>query len=559
MPSWLIRYRHTKQDFLPVLLYGALALLIMAPLLRPGFVFALDMVPTPVWRLPGQVTSSYLFYAVMHVLNFVIPADVLQKMLLLGIFLLAGQGMHRLVQKLQDSPGTSINQEIGAYVSGIFYLVNPYTYSRFMAGQFAVLFGYALLPWFAWVLLKFLRKPSWRAACKVGGLAASIGIVSIHSLGLLLVMAVAALGIALWKMQTDTLALRRLVVLILLSAGIFIALSSYWLLPLMTGHGATASAIGGFGAGDQQAFMTLGHGALGRLASVGRLEGFWVEGQGLYRLPQAIGPVWWLVLGLVLSLTVAGALQLWRGGKRYIVAWLGLSAMIAAVLAAGIFTSWLSAHVPFFAGYREPHKFVGLLVLAYAVFLGSGVAAVLDRCQRFGALPMLAVVMVAVVLPFVYAPSMLLGGGRQLSTHQYPLGWFSVNERLNADPDQFKVLFLPWHLYMHFDFTATFMANPAQNFFDKPTLTSNDPELGHSSPNQPDPVKALIAQQLLPGAQNRTDLAARLSRLRIKYVVLAEESDSNIYHYLDQQKDLRLVYSDRTIRLYKNLTFGQGE
>ncbi|HSX43244.1 MAG TPA: hypothetical protein VLF59_04110 [Candidatus Saccharimonadales bacterium] len=543
----------------PFAAYGSLALLIMAPLLRPGFVFALDMVPTPVWRLPGQMTSSYLFYACMHALNFAIPADVLQKLLLLAIFLLAGLGMHKLVGKLHVSRVVSINQELGTYFSGTFYVVNPYTYSRFMAGQFAVLFGYALLPWFMGAVLGFLREPGWRKACKVGGLAAIIGIVSIHTLGLLLLILAIGTGLTARRLRQDPAALRRLTGLLALGVGVFIVLSSYWLLPLAVGHGTTASAISGFGAGDQQAFMTLGHGALGRLANIERLEGFWVEAQGLYRLPQALGPLWWPALGLVLGLAVTGAIQLWRTGKQHETIWLGLSVLLAAVLAAALVTPWLSTHVPLFAGYREPHKFAGLVALAYAVFAGNGVVAVLDQCQRQGAQAMLAVMAIFAALPFVFTPSMLLGGGRQLSTHQYPSGWFTVNARLNADPHQFKVLFLPWHLYMHFDFAGTIIANPAQNFFDKPTLVSNNPEFGRSSPNQPDSVKAYIAGHLLPDAQHHTDLAARLSHLHIKYIVLAEESDSSAYQYLDHQKGLRLTYSDSAIRLYKNDMFGRGE
>ena len=46
--------------------------------------------------------------------------------------------------------------------AGIFYMINPFTYDRLMAGQYNVLFGYALLPWFAGALLKFLREPDWK-------------------------------------------------------------------------------------------------------------------------------------------------------------------------------------------------------------------------------------------------------------------------------------------------------------------------------------------------------------------------------------------------------------
>jgi hypothetical protein len=542
-----------KYNWQPAGVFAGLALLIMAPLLKPGFVFALDMVPTPVWRLPEQVTSSYLFYALMHGLNFVIPADVLQKLLLLGIFLAAGLGMYGLARQLQKPGLAVINQELGAYFSGVFYVINPYTYSRFMGGQFAVLLGYALLPWFAKVLLRFLQKPTLRGAAAVGLLAAIMGVVSIHSLGLAFLFAVIALGLTVWKARKNVPVLRRLAGLTALSGGVFALLSSYWLVPVLLGRSVTASAISGFGVGDQQAFATVGSNTLERLANVGRLEGFWVEGQGLYRLPQAIGPVWWLALAAVFCLVIMGAIRYWRTGRRFETALFGLSALAAAFLAAGVFNLWFSRHVPFFAGYREPHKFAGLVALTYALFAGSGVAAALTWCQRRSRL-ILAAVAAFTILPFVFTPSMLLGGGKQLAARQYPAGWFTVNRLLNRDTGQFKVLFLPWHQYMHVSFAATIMANPAENFFDKPTLVNNDPEFGRSTTNRPDAVKTFIGQKVLPAAPYRTDLGARLAKLNIRYVVLAGESDSDTYRYLDRQKDLRLVFSDGTMKLYKNLT-----
>jgi len=175
----------------PWLMYGVymlLTLIVMAPLLRPGFILTLDMVFTPQLRMPETVTSSYIFHAALHVLNLVIPADILQKLLLCSVMLLAGIGMHRLIQAVLP---LRRGAQWALYVAGIFYAVNPYTYSRLMAGQYAVLLGYALLPSFVRLCIIFGRDPGIVPAIKLGVMVSIIGTVSIHTLGLAAIILVA--------------------------------------------------------------------------------------------------------------------------------------------------------------------------------------------------------------------------------------------------------------------------------------------------------------------------------------------------------------------------------
>ena len=68
----------------PILVYVFLALAVMLPLLLPGFILTLDMSFTPELRMPEHMSSSYLFHTALHYLNFVLPADVIQKLLLQG-------------------------------------------------------------------------------------------------------------------------------------------------------------------------------------------------------------------------------------------------------------------------------------------------------------------------------------------------------------------------------------------------------------------------------------------------------------------------------------------
>jgi hypothetical protein len=559
-----------KYNWLPIGFFALLSWLIMAPLWRPGFIFALDMVPTPVWRLPADITSSYPFYASLHLLNIIVPGDILQKLLLSAIFLVTGLGAHSLARAVERSlqkPSASY----GAYVSGLLYVVNPYVYSRFMAGQYTVLLGYALLPWFARSLLRLLQQPRWQQAIRTGLWITAIGIVSLHSLGLVGLLAAGGVVAALWharysrgeraKPAQSTLpgtaqrqppTLRKLTVCSLVAVAVFAIASSFWLLPLALGRGSTAAAIHGFGAGDQQAFATVGSGAFGRLAHVGRLEGFWAEDTGLYRVPDELGAVWWLALVVFLTLVAAGGLRYWRYGSRAGVVTLGAATLAAALLAAGIGINWLSQHIPLFAGYREPHKFTGLVALAYALCAGSGVVAAISWIPRRAKQFTPALVAILLPLPYLFTPPMLLGASGQLAVAPYPGGWAHVNAVLDRDTASYQVLFLPWHLYMHFNFAETIVANPAANFFDKPTLISNNPEFGGSSPSSHNPAVNVLSKNILPADTRRTDLGAKLAHLQIKYVILANEADADTYSYLAYQTDLRTIYHDDTITLYQN-------
>jgi len=544
--------QHTQPSkWTPLGVFGALTWILIAPLLRPGFVFALDMVPTPKWRLPASITSSYPFYVLMHLLNFVLPGDVLQKLLLIVIFLSMGLGGYYLARYIEP-PDREAASGYGTYITGLIYVINPYTYSRLMAGQYAVLFGYALLPWLARALLQLLARPSWQQAVRTGLWATAVGIVSIHTLGLALIMAIASLCLAVWRQRHHAAELRKLVGMSLLAAGLFVLASSFWLAPLALGRGNTAAAIHGFGAGDEQTFATVGDGTLDRLAHVGRLEGFWAESTGLYRMPQSIGPVWWLVLAIFMGLVITGAAYYWRTGRRGEVSVLALSALLAALLAAGLFVDWLSGHIPLFAGYREPHKFTGLVALAYALCAGGGAAAALQWTRQHSKRLAAGAAILPVVIAFTLTSSMPLGGGNQLTVSHYPAGWYAVNAALDHDQSRYKVLFLPWHLYMHFGFAATIMANPADNFFDKPVLSSNDPEFGNSSPSTHNPQLDKLSKSILPAAPQRSQLGAQVAPLGVKYIILANESDADTYGYLRKQRDLTVLYHDQTITLYKN-------
>lgn len=541
-----------KRNWRIFLVYAIAALLILWPLLGRGYILTLDMVFTPRLALPEVVTSSYLLHASLHVLNMIVPSDVIQKLLLFAILVLSGLGMHRLIGFLQTISTPVVTSRLAAYTGGLLYMINPFTYSRFMAGQYSVLLGYAFLPFFVLALLRFLRQPSRGTSLVLAAWILGISIVSIHTLGLAFVIGCIAVVQTIWHYRIDRARLKQLGLHIVGIATAFILASSYWLLPFLQGHGPTAASIATFQTSDQSAFATEGSGILGQLIHVIRLQGFWGEGEGLYLLPQDRFVLWPIVVIVVWVLVVIGAKSLWRRNREICLLLLSSTA-IATILAIGIGTTWLSQYVPFFAGYREPQKFVAIIALGFAIFVGFAIANIRQKTTKMTGRIIAGVISAVVIVGFT--PVMFGGFDGQLVPRDYPADWYTVNEQLSRDDDTFQVLFLPWHLYMRYQFAGRVIAHPGNGFFDKPIISSDNPELQGTKPAVSDTQKELLANQILPQAPMSNRLGSQLQWLDIKYIILAKDADYISYDYLNHQQDLQLVTETATLKLYRNTAF----
>lgn len=534
------------------LVYGGVAALILGPLLMPGYVLTLDMVFTPQLPAPAQVTSSYLFNGLLYVLNQVLPADLIQKLMLVFIFVMAGWGMHRLVVRASNG-GRQLHQ-LAPYIAGVLYTVNPFTYDRLMAGQYAVLLGYALLPWLAAAGLAWRRQPGWRTSAAVVVWLVAVSVVSIHSIvpaGIVLLLAVVG---CVW---------RRYIRWGLGILGGWVLLSSYWLLPLLGGQSSTATVIGSFTNGDRQAFATVGGNVFERLANVAGLQGFWAEDYALYALPQDSLPfgVWQLAMVAVLLLVVLGGLAAWRRGQRRIVGLAAGCIVIGLPLAAGVANGWLASAVPLFGGYREPQKFAMLVAMGYGLLAAYGADVFL---RRYNWLPVVVPAGVLLLLPLAITPTMPWGATGQLRAVQYPPGWQSVARIIgpgsHTSAAQSAVLVLPWHLYLNVDFAARVVANPAPKYFGtitgRPIIASADPQIGEAATIYPNQV-VRQADSLVAAALEGRGFDGQLNNLNVEYVILGKDSNFRQYEFLERTPELQKVYDDDAISLYRNRDYSR--
>jgi hypothetical protein len=157
-----------------------------------------------------------------------------------------------------------------------------------------------------------------------------------------------------------------------------------------------------------------------------------------------------------------------------------------------------------------------------------------------------------------FTPVMFRGFDGQLVPRHYPADWYTINQRLNKDSGTYQVLFLPWHMYMSFQFAGRVIANPGNGFFDKPLLVSDDPELAGTGPAVANAQKRLLTSHILPQAPRGSLLGHQLAPLKVKYVLLAKDDDYATYQYLDHQADLKLVSETATLKLYRNTAFEEA-
>lgn len=528
--------------------YGLVALAVLLPLLAPGFILTLDMVFTPNVSFPNEVTNTYPLQVLLWLVHFALPADVIQKILLFVILLFSGVGMHSLLQSLNMKERVGVDTwRLALYFGGIFYMINPFTYSRFMAGQWLFLLGYAMLPFFVRALLRFFAAPTAKTALRLVAWSFAIITVSIHHLAILLVIAllVPLLGAAFgyWRKGRVKPYVGWSVIVIAIHAALF----SYWLVPALFGSGAIGSAVTSRSSADFSAFATGDGSVIGAIGDVVRLQGFWVESRQLFTLPQDIVPVWGLLFLAVWVLVVVGASKAWRASRLLVALGLGCI-VLGVILAATPLLAWISHVLPAAAGYREPDKFANLIALGYAMLGTLGIAFTAKwATEKFNDAGGQAVIIVCLLLPLAITPNMLWGFGGQLSSRQYPAGWYAIDKELHRLPGDKRVLFLPWHQYMAFGFSERIIATPAEKFFSVPVVASDDPEFGGITPTVPDSEKKDIGAAL----KHPDTLTAVLTQHHINYILLAKDDDADSYNYLDTQSGIRQIAENDSLKLYE--------
>jgi hypothetical protein len=530
-----------------LLVGGVLALLALGPLLVRGYVLTYDMVFVPRLELtrgllgldtavPRAVPADLLVALASRLL----PADLVQKLLLAGVFVAAAAGAARLVPSRAPASRAA---------AAALYAWNPFLYERLVMGHWGLLVSYAALPWVADAAVALRTGSTGRPSRR---LVAAMAVAAFGSPAGGLIAAGVALCLVAWppwprpgvvdSRRNPTERSARLPFRgpkargpasepalastshpgaggrAGLVAGVALVVNLPWLVPSLLRPGGVPVRSEG-----AAAFAARPDGPLGTVGSLVGLGGIW----NALAVPPGLGSWPWLA-GFVPVLVVAGA-GLPLLGRRWppgAAAGLLLAAGAGLLLAAAYALPGLRAlvdlallHLPGGGLIRDSQKFVAPLALAEAVCFGLGVERLLPRLPLGWTRPAAAGLVAA---PVLLLPALAWAGAGRLAAVDYPPAFAEARAVMAADPVPGAVLVLPWHLYLAFPWNEDrVVLDPAQRWFTRRAVGNDDLELvGLTVPGE-DPY----SNRLGPMVRGRAPLAPALPTAGIRYVLVFKVGD----------------------------------
>ena len=532
---------------------SVLALLVCAPLLRPGYVLTYDMVFVPQLRLShellglgGSVARAVPSDLLVALASRLLPADLVQKLVLLATLTFAGWGASRLAPT--EVPA-------GRAAAACFYLWNAFVYERLLLGHWALLLAYAALPWLASAAIAYrhaaspLDRRSLRQLAVpllVSACAGAPGALLATATALLLTAVPTAPGPVgnqnATPRELDRLAsgsrpgtrepertgqrsrpqwrpaFGRIAVVALLG----LVVSGPWLVPSMLRPGGVPVRPLGVAAFAPRADVPAG-----TLASLATLGGVW----NALVAPPGRGSWLWLpgaaaVLAVALSGWGLAARRLGRGATAGLLAVAALGLLLAAAPAvAGLRGAvvWVVANLPGGGVIRDSQKFVAPLALVEAVGFGVGVERALALTRRHLRKPTAtAATMLLAGAPLLLLPALAWGAGGRLGAVGYPRSFAEARAAMAADPVPGAVLVLPWHLYLSFPWNGgRVVLDPAQRLFTRRAVTNDDLELTTLTVPGEDPWSPLAA-----GLVTRSGpLVPGTERVGVRWVLMLKVAD----------------------------------
>ncbi|MBI4093556.1 hypothetical protein HY417_01200 [Candidatus Kaiserbacteria bacterium] len=497
------------------------AILVLWQLLLPGYVLTWDMVLGPSHTLPvlTGLLNALPLRLFMWGMGYIAPMWIVQKGILVALF------FSLFYLPLKFFPASL--QGFARYAGATLFAVNPFVYERFLAGQWGVLAAYALLMPLTYFLFELIESPKRKAAIYLTLTMLLIGIFSLHTF----VMSILVVSVVV------ALALPRQGIVLLKSAALaggLVAIGSlYWLVPLALNP--AISPVPRFDEAHREAFATaIDPVVFGNAAgNVAMLYGFWGESYPWMQTllsPKDVLPVFLpalLALTVLIGVGIVRTLRAQESRQRAIaLVAIGAAAFVFSMgVAPSMFQTvnvWLFQHVPFWAGFRDTQKWSMWLALAYSYFFAAGAGYFLARVRVqysrvLGAL--------LVLIPLFYTFPMLGGFMGQLRALEYPATWYEANAILAEDPEC-KALFLPWHQYYWLSLNdGRLTSNPASKFFDCEMITSQDAEIGEiGDQGNTDPSYRAIAGAVTSNDPQSID--ATISVLRsvgIRYIVFTDD------------------------------------
>jgi hypothetical protein len=438
----------------------ALSLVLLTPLRRSGHLLSRDLVFVPhepltdaAIGLGGTPPRSVPLDAVVAVATTVVDGGVLGRVLLVLTLALAGWGVLRLTAGL----GTTARLAASGFA-----VWNPFVVERMSLGQWALVLGYAALPWLLVCAAAYRRSGSRRELAAVVLWAA---LASLTPTGGLFALAGAAAGGASRRARGWT-------------PGLVVAvLQLPWLVPSLVGGGSRTSDPAGvavFAPGSDAS----GHPALALLG----LGGIW---DGLSVPDSRHTALAGIAIGFVAVCALAGVRRWWASDPDLAprVAALGVVGLLLALaLTTGPGQDLLrhaTTSVPGAGLLRDGQKLLAPFVLLVACLFAGAVDVVARSLASHGDEVVAMAGLVLVLVPVALVPDGAGAVWRTVRPVSFPEALDRVVSTVDAGPQHRTVVTLPWRSYRNFSWGTGYpSSDPLVRMVDRPVITSDDLGVG---------------------------------------------------------------------------------
>ncbi|KLO25452.1 membrane protein [Mycobacterium haemophilum] len=451
-----------------------LALVVVGPLMRPGYLLLRDAVSTPrsylsdtALGLTSAPRATPQDFAVALASHLVDGGVVVKASLILGLWL-AGWGAARLVATALPSAGVG-----GQFVAITLAAWNPYVAERLLQGHWSLLVGYGCLPWVAEAMLTLRSAAGASRPGSLGffALACWIALAGLTPTGLLLAATVALVCVAA-PVEGPGGRPRWLCAAATLGSALGAALP--WLTAAAVGTSLTAhTATNALGV---TVFAPRAEPGLGTLASLASLGGIW----NAEAVPTSRTTLFALLSAAVLLGVVVAGLPV-AARRPAVVPLLGLAAvsvLAPAALATGPGLDVLAAvvdAVPGLGVLRDGQKWMALAVPGYAL-AGAGAVVTLRRWLGPSRPRGSAVTALACCLALMLAlPDLAWGVWGKVAPVHYPSGWAAVAATINDRGGPGWVAVLPAGTMRRFSWSgAAPVLDPLPRWVRADVLTTGD-------------------------------------------------------------------------------------
>ncbi|MET0449803.1 MAG: hypothetical protein ABW004_15425 [Aeromicrobium sp.] len=493
---------------------GLLAgLVILGPALAPGYVWLYDMVFVPHLALSdhtlgidGTVPRAVPTDAVVAVLSTVLPGSLVQKLLLLGIFVVAGAGAARFC-----------GSRLGAATAALAMCWNPFVAERLVIGHWAFLIGFANLPWIFAAVADWRRGDDrgvrpllpWLVVAAVAGSTAAV-VATLVALVALLVPP------GPWDLRTRVRNAAGVLALMLL-------LSACWIVPSLRLPGGVPADPNGVGA-----FAAHADSPLGLWPSLLTLGGIWHEPS--WPDSRTGGPVG-VAFALVVLVVVVVAASRW--GILRAVAPLAVAGLLGLAIAGmtslpggDAVARAIVTGVPGGGIVRDSQKFVMVLVVLVAVLAGLVVDRLAAVASRGGVLRWVATVSSIGLLlaPVAALPDAAWGVADRLRADPVPAEVTATRDFFATAPDGAVAVF-PWTLYRRVTSGHGQVAlDPWNRLLERRVLVNDDLPLSDRTIAGEDPLAREVGEAIGAGGPALADVA-RTRGIRWA-VLLGDQTDA---------------------------------